>query len=185
METWFTSDLHLGHDNIIRSCNRPFKFAQEHDETIIENFNSVVTDKDIVYFLGDFSMKWKYVETYFHRLHGRWVWIKGNHDHSFSHKLIKQYPKKIEGFYDIRDIKVDNTSIVLCHYPMVSWNRSCHGSYQFYGHCHGTYDDSNKLSLDVGVDVWGFKPVHLEELKSKMLAKIAVNKPHFDRKLDE
>ena len=54
---FFTSDLHLGHANIIRLCNRPFSNVEEMDETIINNWNSVVTDNDDVYILGDFSYK--------------------------------------------------------------------------------------------------------------------------------
>ena len=50
---FFTSDLHLGHENCIRLCNRPFSSIEEMDETLIENWNRKVTGKDTVYILGD------------------------------------------------------------------------------------------------------------------------------------
>ena len=50
---FFTSDLHLGHENCIRLCNRPFSSIEEMDETLIENWNHKVTGKDTVYILGD------------------------------------------------------------------------------------------------------------------------------------
>ena len=46
---FFTSDLHLGHENCIRLCNRPFSSIEEMDETLIENWNHKVTGKDTVY----------------------------------------------------------------------------------------------------------------------------------------
>ena len=49
---FFTSDLHLGHENCIRLCNRPFSSIEEMDETLIENWNRKVTGKDTVYILG-------------------------------------------------------------------------------------------------------------------------------------
>ena len=36
---FFTSDLHLGHENCIRLCNRPFSSIEEMDEILIENWN--------------------------------------------------------------------------------------------------------------------------------------------------
>ena len=50
---FFTSDLHLGHENCIRLCNRPFSSIEEMDETLMENWNHKVTGTDTVYILGD------------------------------------------------------------------------------------------------------------------------------------
>jgi hypothetical protein len=53
-DTWFTSDFHLGHFNIIRYCNRPFADTQEMNEVIVERMNASVKPNDVLYFLGDF-----------------------------------------------------------------------------------------------------------------------------------
>jgi len=37
MKFWFTSDYHLGHANIIKYCNRPFKGIDQMNSTIIRN----------------------------------------------------------------------------------------------------------------------------------------------------
>ena len=49
----FTSDLHLGHKNILKLCNRPFSSIEEMDATLIENWNKKVHKNDQVYILGD------------------------------------------------------------------------------------------------------------------------------------
>jgi calcineurin-like phosphoesterase family protein len=56
IHTWFTADFHLGHQNIIRYCNRPFHSTGEMDEAILANLNSLVRQDDVLYFLGDFCM---------------------------------------------------------------------------------------------------------------------------------
>ena len=70
---WFTADLHLAHKNIINLCNRPFKSVEEMDETIINNWNSVVRENDDVYVVGDFAFRdsFKYAKRFFNREHFR------------------------------------------------------------------------------------------------------------------
>ena len=55
VKIWFTSDLHFGHQNIIKFCNRPWETVEEMDKALIENWNSVVGENDIVFDLGDFA----------------------------------------------------------------------------------------------------------------------------------
>ena len=50
---WFTSDLHLGHRNVIKFCNRPWEDEKEMGKSLIENWNNTVGDNDIVFVLGD------------------------------------------------------------------------------------------------------------------------------------
>ena len=43
-----TSDLHLGHENIIKYCRRPFSSAAEMDGVLINNWNRVVKETEEV-----------------------------------------------------------------------------------------------------------------------------------------
>ena len=57
MKYWFTADYHLGHANIIKYCNRPFKSLEHMNSEIIRRHNSRVKPNDTVFFLGDFCFK--------------------------------------------------------------------------------------------------------------------------------
>ena len=57
MQIFFSSDFHLGHDNIRRYCQRPFTDLKHMDTTIINNFNQRVGIDDFCFFLGDVFRK--------------------------------------------------------------------------------------------------------------------------------
>ena len=77
------SDLHLGHQNIIEYCNRPFTSVDEMNSTLIENWNEVVGENDIVFFLGDLGRfaNEEALNRWLIKLTGRIIFIEGNHDH--------------------------------------------------------------------------------------------------------
>jgi calcineurin-like phosphoesterase family protein len=79
---YFTSDLHLGHESVIRMQNRPFENAEEMNEALIKNYNSVVHKDDTVYILGDIAHRIgvTYANELISRLNGKKYLIKGNHD---------------------------------------------------------------------------------------------------------
>ena len=52
--TYFTSDQHFAHFNIIRLCQRPFASLEEMDEVMLAKWNAKVKDSDRVFILGDF-----------------------------------------------------------------------------------------------------------------------------------
>lgn len=57
--SFFTSDTHFGHANILTfkrddgSPLRPFQSIGEHDEILIQNWNALIKPHDKVYHLGD------------------------------------------------------------------------------------------------------------------------------------
>ena len=159
MNTFFTSDLHLGHANIIKYCNRPFVSVEEMDSTMIANWNGRVGQNDDIYVLGDFAMGKTAVPQLLSRLNGRKHLIWGNHDS----KQTRELPQW-ESSQPYLEINLDKTHIVLCHYAMKVWNRSHRGSLMLYGHSHNTLPGSDQ-SCDVGVDAFNFVPVTLTEIK--------------------
>ncbi len=169
MTIWFSSDLHLSHFNIIKYCNRPFRTIAEMNDAIIANFNKSIQPSDSIYILGDFSMGGKvdYVSSLFTRINGKKHFIFGNHD---NQKVIKALCELnvIDSCQDTLGITINGQYIWLSHFPHRSWDQSCKGSWHLYGHVHGRLDaQPYGLSLDVGVDSWGFCPVSFQQLKIK------------------
>jgi calcineurin-like phosphoesterase family protein len=162
---FFTADLHLGHGNIIKYCNRPYSSIEEMDESLISNWNSVVGKNDHIYVVGDFTMGGN-APNYLRRLNGIKHLIRGNHDRE---------PKLEHGWtsiHDLRTIKVGAQPIVLCHYALRVWDKSHYGALHCYGHSHGKLpDDTESLSLDVGVDCHNYTPLEFEEIKALMKSK--------------
>ena len=164
---WFTADTHYGHANILKFCELRSRFSsiQEHDETLIQNWNDVVQPEDTVYHLGDFCFS-RDPDRIFNRLVGNKHLILGNHDRE---RKIKHLPWGwIKRVYDL---KVDKkTLIFLSHFAHRRWNKSHHGSLHLYGDSHGRLPDFGK-STDVGVDCWDFAPVHLDTILAYMKGK--------------
>ena len=159
---FFTSDNHFGHARIIEYCNRPFKHVDEMNEAMIANWNNKIDPEDTVYHIGDFAMD-KNPSKFLYRLNGQKFLIKGNHDGK---------PRKEDGWagiWDYREIRVENQFIVLCHYALRVWNKSHYGSWNLFGHSHGSLpDDPTVLSIDVGVDCHDYTPISFEEIKEIM-----------------
>lgn len=163
-EVMFTADTHFGHDNIIKYCNRPFRDTYHMDEILIEYWNEVVDEDQVVFHLGDFAFKKKgNIPNLLNRLNGDIVLIQGNHDHS---KDLKHFKK----LHDIAEVVVGEQRIIMCHYAMTRWNHSFRGSWHIHGHSHGTLaPDWDRKTCDIGVDSWGFKPVSFFQLQKEMV----------------
>ena len=84
---FYTSDLHLGHDNIIRFDNRPFGSVGEMTEEIIDNWNSVVSKNDDVYILGDFAWRNDIGYAALKQLRGNKYFVRGENNQSKSNTV--------------------------------------------------------------------------------------------------
>jgi len=171
----FSADSHFFHDNIRKYSNRPFVNVSEMNEALVNNWNSVVTNDDIIYFLGDFAMGnvEAAVEIY-KRLNGKEKHlIIGNHDK--DQRIIRMFTTAQQ----YKKIYVEDQKIILMHYAMRVWDCSHHGSWKprggkdnpsimLHGHSHGSLQGNNQ-SLDVGVDCWNYYPITLEQIEERLV----------------
>lgn len=160
---YYIADLHLGHANIIRLSSRPYKDVDEMDNDLINRWNSVITDTDDIYIIGDLIFKTsKGYDYYLKQLNGKKHLIVGNHDH----RMLKQkgISKYFESINDLLTITDNGKSIVLCHYPLAEWPGFYRGACHFFGHIHNNENDACKVmrkvknSYNVGADIIGFTP---------------------------
>lgn len=167
MNTYFSSDWHLGHAKIIEYDKRPFKSVDEMNSVIIQMYNKTVKPEDSFYYLGDFCMgDHSKAESYLKQLPGNKYFISGNHD---KYETIQMYKKYGTYLGNLAEIKVGAQRIVLCHYAMKVWNKSHHGVWHLYGHSHGTLpEDPHSLSFDAGLNCNGYKLLSFEDVKKRM-----------------
>lgn len=158
VKKFYTSDTHLGHERMLSMQPRPFPSIEEHDEYIIEAWNSVVGDDDVVYHLGDFafglSRDAERIREIFARLKGRKHLIIGNHDvdkKGALHPTLSSLEWAARPEHALRT-KDGGKDIWLSHYAARSWPSQHYGSIHFYGHSHGKLPGVGR-SRDVGVDM--------------------------------
>ena len=186
---FFTSDLHLSHENILLYCSRPFETVGHMNTILIANWNTIVKEEDIVFILGDFhwgnKQEWKKTLTL---LNGRKYLILGNHD-----KESKIPSETFEDVMDLCDVRIIDSRIgpkehvfILSHRPFLTWEgRETRNVKHLFGHVHTLSRNSIKLEnstretdhdiysqikptqmYDVGVDNNDYTPVSFKQLQT-------------------
>lgn len=165
---WVTSDTHFGHKNILKYTDRPFTDVDHMNESLLENWNSVVKDGDIVYHLGDVYFnkgRPDYWEDFFSRLNGRKRLLLGNHDDGKDVRLNNTF-QKIMMWRMFPDF-----GLLLTHVPVHASTlneapKRPNGLINVHGHTHqnGEPDDSGKYKC-VCVELTEYTPVNIEELR--------------------
>ena len=167
---YYVADTHFGDERIIGLCNRPFCSIEDMTNTIVEKWNSVVDDNDHVYVVGDYACgDISNLEEITNALHGHIHLIPGNHDMEWIHS--EKAPQSVDVMSVIETVIDDGVEVVLCHYPLCSYEGSLRGAVHVYGHVHNNFNAPNysllkylKNSYNAGVDVNGFVPKTLEQL---------------------
>lgn len=171
MNIFLSSDLHLGHESMMKflrsdgSPLRVFDNAAHMNEHIIEQHNSVVKTTDKWYCLGDIAMSKKFLPL-LHRMNGEKVLIRGNHDT----ENVKEYVKY---FKDIRGVHQFD-GMLLSHIPIHTESLARWGA-NIHGHLHanvvlreGTKIPDNRY-INVSMEqLDDYKPISLEHVKKKI-----------------
>lgn len=158
-----TSDLHLGHKNIIKLCpsTRPFGDLDEMDEVILEEMNKYLRNPQVsrFFFLGDLILRSKrHAEKYLEKIVNpeKVFMIEGNHDRHLIN-LYREVFGTVTPYYE-KTYKRDGGKIKVCmmHYPLETWNMRNYGSIHLHGHSHGPAYTTGPRRRDVGYDASPF-----------------------------
>jgi calcineurin-like phosphoesterase family protein len=171
-----TADQHWGHANILISCHREFSDITEHDTELTRAWNSVVSGEDVVYHLGDVTLKSApYASEVFRQLNGS-IHVLGYPWHHDSRWLkTPQWSKKGPVFIEQPIVVLEHgikhgndwLPVILCHYPFEVWDRKHYGAMHLHGHTHAELKRIPNR-LDVGVDMafrllGEYRPFRIEE----------------------
>lgn len=184
---WFTSDTHYGHSNIVRGVTnwrnaegeipieqvRDFSSVEDMNELMIENINKNVSASDWLIHLGDWSFGgYDKIQEFREQINcNNIVLILGNHDHHIQRDIPK-FRKMFNHITHYEELRItrnneSNNTLILCHYPIISWNQMHHGSFMLHGHQHlkGEKKFGQGKRMDIGLcGSEEFRPYHMEEI---------------------
>lgn len=168
-----TSDLHLGHINILKyePLSRPFASIEEMDDAIVERWNSKVGPHDTVYVLGDLCMGVRdKVKERVSRLNGHIILVRGNHDDKNRIAIYEEMGIEVK---DIAYLSYKGKFFIMCHFPIANEEfmkmiseknlEICllHG----HTHQHNSFTVENNSNIyHVGMDSHNLTPISIEEI---------------------
>lgn len=164
---FFFSDLHYSHSKL--NEKRGFKDDEEQKKTLINNWNSNVSNEDTVFLLGDTVLgagdkSYETFEYLLKTLNYKEIFIMmGNHGAGYnrlfnSHlemgdRIDKYYRLRFsierdEGFKRVNlipnyyEIFVNSQHIVLSHFAILSWNGVGKSTWHLFGHSHNSLSET-------------------------------------------
>jgi calcineurin-like phosphoesterase family protein len=177
------------------SWERDHKFQISNDsiwkmnKALVESINNMVGEDDILWELGDWSFSAQLGRQIRKDIRCKTIHhIWGNHDpdgiadnFESTNELLEIGIHPADGRYWIGHEEVNKAPkgaqrITLCHYAMLTWNKSHRGAWQLYGHSHAGIEKwcdkmmPDRLSVDVGVDnakrLYGeYRPFSFDDLQ--------------------
>ena len=160
------SDTHFGHKNIhkfrVMADGTPFTSAEQHDEFLMDMWNTYIPAGSTVYCLGDMAFNEAGLKK-FQKLHGNKFVIQGNHDPAMQ--TLAKYFHWV-GAMKTKSSK-DGVHTIMTHIPihfasMERWHLNIHG------HTHAQHVDSDK-HFNVCVEATQYVPMTLEEIIAKVV----------------
>lgn len=150
-QTWFTSDHHFGHHNIMEFSQRPWTrlettyeeiyalsqvdpvtkiIHQGMNDGLIERWNALIRPQDDVYVIGDFMWDDRLLPEIVPNLLGNIFLIPGNHDSCW--RARPKWRSAQKNFEDVgitvldsqETIMISDTSVLMCHFPYSFTHRS-------------------------------------------------------------
>jgi calcineurin-like phosphoesterase family protein len=169
---YFTGDEHHDHLNkkatgIIDYCKRPFKNIMQNSKVIIERHNDTVKEEDTVIHVGDFCMRGNSHLTYYESLMKRYRPVKYRHLILGNHDYMDPFKYHEIGFTSVHTVywfEEMGFKFLVAHDPSF-YQPAVYDKIMICGHIHNLFKViPDRKIVNVGVDVWDFTPVSLEQI---------------------
>lgn len=155
---FFIADTHFGDERILKYENRPFESSKQMDNVLVNNWNTAVSDNDIVFHLWDI---WEY--SLMSELNGKKYLVKWNHetnDNGYYRKLW---------FIEVYDMPVIFQNFwILSHEPLYVNANIPYANIFAHVHLDPKYKTVSEQSFCVSCDRIGFKPISFAEIKAEI-----------------
>jgi calcineurin-like phosphoesterase family protein len=143
-------------------------------ESMIGEWNKVVSPMDLTFILGDFAfLPSKDAVDILRRLNGDKILIEGNHDRKLLNDPV--FRREFKEIHQYLRYSHNGHTVIMFHYPIhYEWDQAHRGSIHFYGHCHGKATGlEDYRARDVGFDATGqvvssFDDMVADALKGKI-----------------
>lgn len=159
MADYIWSDIHLGHTNIIRYCERPFTDTEAMDKALLRAWRETVGPNDTLINLGDVCFKWskERLQNTLKNLPGHKILIMGNHDRHHSVDWWRE-----AGFDEVYPYPIIYKQWYILSHEEVFMNDSM-PYINLHGHRHQVVL-SGKNYINCCVEVHDYKPVLFDSL---------------------
>ena len=167
MKIFVTGNQQFGRPNAIKKYKRPFNTVDEMNLALVDAWNSVVSDNDIVYVLGNFAWDPETAEIALKELNGTIVAIGGEYDKSISELVtISSISNDITYFDNSIDVQHD-AKMVFSYWPLSEWQGKSKGYYSVIGYPDKKYKTNHKNKvINSSYDFWEYKPINVSEVVS-------------------
>lgn len=177
--SYFYSDPHFGHGNIIEFANRPFSSLKEMEEALIKNYNEMVKPNQTVLWCGDCSFRLSELPTILGRLNGRKILVRGNHDDTAPKMAQMGFDLVLESAV----LTIAGKTCRVSHYPyagtlhlkggvdpryLKNRPKRVPGEVLIHGHTHSPRKLYRNM-VHVGVDAWQYRPAAYDEVEDLVL----------------
>ncbi len=164
MSCYLISDLHLDHGNVIEYCDRPFADVEDMNQTLLTNWNSVVSPDDEVIFGGDLTISGSASAflSWTEQLHGELIFLVGNHDEIVFRNIDDVH------IFEHYQFEAGGYEFYCTHRPEdIPRNWSGWG---IHGHHHNNHPetfpfiDPETQRINISAELLAYEPIHIDRL---------------------
>lgn len=163
MKVFLTGNQQFGRKGAIRAHKRPFESVDEMNQQLIDKWNSVVSDEDVIFVLGNFIWDPQTARSVLKELKGNICVMEGEWDraiYDISEEGDSQIDFIEEGIHVIPD-----ASLCLSYWPLNEWPGKKKDWTSIIGYPDKKYKTShNDNILNASCDFWDYKPIEAKNI---------------------